>query len=227
MNEEEFKKSVAAIDHRAEDRDVFESLQEIIARPFEYERVDETYAVSVGNEKHTIPLTGTRHDKYVIISSLAEIFKDECVFYLSDNSIEDDTHYIKVFENPESRQEIELFEYAFIPMKLGYDYFNGIDVPYLGHVDNNPDFEWEANQLNEGLHVIRPALVKEKLKELKLGKPQPKIESYLSDDPGLGKVGRDLRIKLGTASGKDKFIYYGSRYWWVALILGWLFWWKI
>jgi hypothetical protein len=87
-----------------------------------------------------IPLTGSPHDRYVAISSVAELLKERYRIFLLASSLSDDTHGMLVVSRFDAERWAPRPEHL-VPLDLGYDYFHQIRVPYLGHPDAAPQFK--------------------------------------------------------------------------------------
>ncbi|MBN8445366.1 MAG: hypothetical protein J0M22_07845 [Gammaproteobacteria bacterium] len=132
-----------------------------------------------------LPLTFTRHDRYVALSSLAEVLKDKYSFWLVEGRLGDDTHGLLILSHEVALQlqteHAEWLAATLVPMQLGFDYFNEIKVPYLGHENNNPEFLQQAEAINNSL--------------LQLDK---ELNSFLENDPKFQAGMKQLRQDLGT-----------------------------
>lgn len=171
LDEDEFEDVFIVIDHRDLEEDLIESVSKKIQESLEPYRQGEELWISLAEQKYRIPITLTRHDRYVAISSLAEILVEKYSFWLDKHCLEDDTHYVLVLSKQVSddlmNNYADFLNEKLIELKLGYDYFNGIDIPYYSNESHNPDFQWESEQLDQGLHMLRADLVKQKLQHLK------------------------------------------------------------
>ena len=132
-----------------------------------------------------LPLTFTRHDRYVALSSLAEVLKDKYSFWLVEGRLGDDTHGLLILSHEVALQlqteHAEWLAATLVPMQLGFDYFNEIKVPYLGHENNNPEFLQQAEAINNSL--------------LQLDK---ELNSFLENDSEFQAGMKQLRQDLGT-----------------------------
>jgi hypothetical protein len=88
-----------------------------------------------------IPLTLTRHDRYVAISSLAVLLGEHYRFFIETGSLDSDTHAVFVVQASDAREWGAPPEHL-EPLVLGVDYFSGhplsehaVKIPYLGHVE--------------------------------------------------------------------------------------------
>lgn len=145
----------------------------------------EAHTGSEADKYWLLPLTFTRHDRYVALSSLAEVLKDKYSFWLVEGRLGDDTHGLLILSHEVALQlqteHAEWLAATLVPMQLGFDYFNEIKVPYLGHEDNNPEFVQQAEAINNSL--------------LQLDK---ELNSFLENDPQFQAGMKQLRQDLGT-----------------------------
>jgi hypothetical protein len=125
---------------------------------------DENYELWVQfiSNEHTveqrIPLTQSRHDRYVLLSSLAVILKGQYCIYLASAHLQDDTHGValvkhSVFANakePVRQQFLSEFE----PLEVGKDYFNNQLVPYLGAPNHNPTWQVESETQSQAFEQM-------------------------------------------------------------------------
>jgi hypothetical protein len=105
-----------------------------------------------------IPLTETRHDRYVLLSSLAVILKDHYSIYLSSAHLQDDTHGVVLVKdtvfasaNKTARQQ---FLAQFEPLEVGKDYFSNQLVPYLGAPNHNPTWQVESESQSQAFEQM-------------------------------------------------------------------------
>ena len=85
------------IDHRQEEGSIVAFVSERLA-PADVlaMRYDEALFVTFRGQEHRIPLTFSRHDRYVAVSSLAELLKDDYRFFVLVPSLDSDTHGLLV-----------------------------------------------------------------------------------------------------------------------------------
>ena len=105
--------------------------------------------------RFAIPLTHTGSDRYVMISSMAEILKDSYVFWLDRESAEGaDTHGFLLLTHAQSeelrRVHADWAAEHLLAFEPGFDHFHGIKVPFLHHPDHNPDFIAQRQAMDEG-----------------------------------------------------------------------------
>lgn len=105
-----------------------------------------------------IPLTQTRHDRYVLLSSLAVMLKGVYSIYLSTEHLQSDTHGIALVKDTvfaaATAQEQQAFLEQFESMELGKDYFHGQLVPYLGAPNPNPNWELESETQSKAFESV-------------------------------------------------------------------------
>jgi hypothetical protein len=117
-----------------------------------------------GTEFH-IPLTDSRHDRYITISSLAKIMEKDYVFWLEQESLGGETHGLLVLRYHDLAQlDVEIqtdFMDRFVCLEIGYDYFSGLRIPYTQNVNNNPMFKQEYEQFKVTQAQFLDSLVKD------------------------------------------------------------------
>ena len=132
------------IDHREEEESIVFSVSDRLAPADALDtRCDETLFVTFRGQEHRIPLTISPHDRYVAVSSLAELLKDDYRFFVLVPSLNSDTHGLLVVPKSVAEAWNPLPEHL-TPLELGFDYFGQIKVPYLYHEDGAPDFARES-----------------------------------------------------------------------------------
>jgi hypothetical protein len=117
---------------------------------------EQLYATYRGQE-HRIPLTLRWYDQYVVISSLAELLKDDYRFFVLAPSLASDTHALLVAPIADALSWVPLPEHL-MPLEFGFDYFGKIRVPYLNHEDSAPDFARESGAQNEMQDALQQVL---------------------------------------------------------------------
>ena len=138
------------VDHREAEDDIVAAVAEVLEAGDKLyaEWRDDVLVAVYQRQAHEIPLTLSPHDRYVAISSLAELLKAGYRFWIRRDSLDGDTHGLLVASRSAlaalTSAEREALEAAFQPLELGHDYFHGLRVPYLGHLDNNPDLARES-----------------------------------------------------------------------------------
>lgn len=152
---EDLDAAFAWIDWRSSDQEVVAAFGDQLANEWTlgFKADDENAVLTVQGDGHVIPLTGSDSDRYVVLSSLAEIFKETHVVWLHKGSIENDTHGILVLTKDQS-DELESRHAAWVeqhllPIRKGFDEFNGFDIPYYGHEDNAPGFGKERQTADQ------------------------------------------------------------------------------
>jgi len=137
------------IDHREEESSIVEYVSERLA-PDDALAVgedDEHMMVRYRDQDYLIPLQYSRHDRYIMISSLAELLGERYAFFVLEPSLGDDTHGLLVVKKS------DLEGWPAVPahlgaLRLGYDYFNDIQVPYLHHENHAPDFAADRSKVD-------------------------------------------------------------------------------
>ncbi len=162
LDEEDFEELFAVIDHRSDEEEVVDAISDQLDESIDCFWEGEELRVKLNGEEFKLPLTLTKHDRYVAISSLAELLREKYTFWLATEHLEDDTHYLLVLSNQVSdelkNKYTDFLDTKLTQLRLGFDYFNDIKVPYLGHENNNPNFEKEANEQNEALIAFKEEL---------------------------------------------------------------------
>jgi len=201
LNEEDFDDALLWVDHRSQEDEIIFEVADYLNEPLFTEWHEDKlwlcYATaeadSDGNpaanaepdRKWLLPLTFTRHDRYVALSSLAEVLKDKYSFWLVEGRLGDDTHGLLILSHAVALQlqteHTDWLAETLVPMQLGFDYFNEIKVPYLGHEDNNPEFLQQAEAINNSLL-----------------QQDNELNSFLQNDPEFQAGMKQLRQDLGT-----------------------------
>jgi len=122
------------IDHREEDSSIVTYISSLLEPDdiLAVNEADEEFFVKHRGIDYTIPLQCSMHDRYITLSSLAEILSDRYNFYLLSPSLESDTHAVTVVTKSVAEKWGKLPDHL-QQLDLGYDYFNGIRIPYLNH----------------------------------------------------------------------------------------------
>jgi hypothetical protein len=211
LNEDDFDDALLWVDHRSQEDEIIFEVADYLNEPLFAEWHEDKlwlcYASAEGiadvsteanlaanseadvsaepNRQWLVPLTFTRHDRYVALSSLAEVLKDKYSFWLVEGRLGDDTHGLLILSHAVASQlqteHADWLSATLVPMQLGFDYFNEIKVPYLGHEDNNPEFLQQAEAINNSL--------------LQLDK---ELNSFLQNDPEFQAGMKQLRQDIGT-----------------------------
>jgi hypothetical protein len=201
LNEEDFDDALLWVDHRSQEDEIIFEVADYLNEPLFAEWHEDKLWLCYANaeadagvnstanvepdRKWQLPLTFTRHDRYVALSSLAEILKDKYSFWLVEGRLGDDTHGLLILSHAVASQlqteHADWLAETLVPMQLGFDYFNEIKVPYLGHEDNNPDFLQQAESINNS--------------QLQLDK---ELNSFLENDPEFQAGMTQLRQDIGT-----------------------------
>ena len=143
----------AWIDWRSGEEEIVEAVCDLLQNGEELTANwnDDRLVVNYNGAPVEVPLTMTRHDRYVTISSLAHLLRAEYDFWLLKYHLEDDTHAILITTKTETQQleaHRELVSELLEQLRFGYDYFNKIEVPYLDHHDNNPNFKAQSEEID-------------------------------------------------------------------------------
>ena len=150
----EFDAAFGWVDWHSSEQEVVEAFESQLGDGWalQLKADDERSVLSVQGADHTVPLTGTGSDRYVMLSSLAEIFKETHVVWLHKGRIEDDTHGVLVLTKEQS--DALMAHHAawvakhLLPLEKGVDEFRGIAIPYYGHEDNAPGFEEDCRAMD-------------------------------------------------------------------------------
>lgn len=149
-----------AIDWREEEFSIVEAVAEKIQATdkLSAEFTEEKIWITLNGEKILLPLTLTPHDRYVAISSLAYLLRDRYVFWQLVYRLEDDTHEL-LLTTLDQAAYLEEHHSDIVPstlarLRLGHDYFHGIDVPYIENEDHNPSFDRDSQQVAENRRVL-------------------------------------------------------------------------
>ena len=114
---------------------------------------DDTILLGFQGQEFAVPLQFTPHDRYIMISSLAHLLREHYRFFLLESRLEDDTHYVLVADEASVNAWGALPGHL-VPLELGYDYFHGIHVPYLGGEDSAPDFEQDRQNVRDASEAM-------------------------------------------------------------------------
>jgi hypothetical protein len=105
-----------------------------------------------------IPLTESRHDRYVLLSSLAVLLQGHYSIFLLSAHLQDDTHGIALVKDTvfaaASDSVRQRFLGEFEALEKGKDYFSNQLVPYLGAPDHNPDWQLESETQNKAFEQM-------------------------------------------------------------------------
>jgi hypothetical protein len=145
MHEDDFGELWGVIDHACED----DFVVTIIAVQVEPERTlevlrewderadgDVGMTIALDDATHRIPLTVSRHDRYVVLSSLAWLLRDTHTMFIGRDSLGGDTNKILTLPNAVVA-DLRAHHAAWLDDKLqvlepGFDHFNNLAVPHLG-----------------------------------------------------------------------------------------------
>jgi hypothetical protein len=143
------------IDHREEEDSIVEYVSARLAPAdaLEVEWDDEQMSVRHRGRSHPIPLQFSPHDRYIMISSLAELLREDYRFFLLEPSLGDDTHALLVVSGADARGWDEVPEHL-AALELGHDYFHDIAVPYLNHEASAPEFANDRERVDSGKQLM-------------------------------------------------------------------------
>lgn len=132
-------------DHREEEVSIIEYVSKRLApdHALTLRGDDLELFVTYRGHEHKIPLTISPHDRYVAVSSLAELLKDDYRFFILVPSLDSDTHAVLIAPALQAAGWDPLPEHL-EPLRLGFDYFSGIKIPYLNHEEAAADFAVES-----------------------------------------------------------------------------------
>lgn len=138
------------IDHREEETFIASAISDRLAPEHALEVIEEDDSVSLAyqGQSYTVPLHYSPHDRYIMIASLAHLLREHYRFFLLKPSLDSDTHGLLVAGVGEVNGWPELPDYL-VPLDIGYDYFHGIRVPYLGAEDSAPRFAQDRQQVED------------------------------------------------------------------------------
>lgn len=178
--------AIVWIDHDAEEEAIVEAISvrlapaDALGAGFDE---TETFCVEWRGAPHPIPLSFSPHDRYILISSLAAMLRERYRFYLLTDTLSEASHGLIVLPAGDTAPE------GAAPLELGVDYFEpGMRLPYLGRLDNNPDFARAREQYAQERQAAGAEL-----------------QHWLETDPGMQRIVGDLRADIGRG---------GRRHWW-------------
>ena len=146
-SEEERKNVLLWIDHREFDDSIVSLVATAVGKDQSLlpEWRNDKLWISYEGEEFRVPLTESKHDRYVTIGSIAKILEDDYEFWVETESLGGDTHGLLVLSHGQlvqlSDEDKTRFNQLFTPLELGMDYFSGLKIPHIGNVNNNPNFE--------------------------------------------------------------------------------------
>lgn len=155
LTREDFDAAFGWVDWRSSEQEVVETFENQLGDGWDLNlNMDNgDTMLSVQGVEYIIPLTDTGSDRYVMLSSLAEIFKETHVIWLHKKGMEDDTHGILALAKGQSDELTKhhgnwVTEHL-LPLRKGVDEFDGIAIPYYGAEDNAPNFERERSAIDQ------------------------------------------------------------------------------
>lgn len=209
LDEESLGSRIVWIDHRACEDEIVDAVAAQVDEPLGAEWVDDALWVHWDGERRRLPLTGTPHDRYVALGSLAAWLGGRYRFWLAEEHLQDDTHGLLVTRaggEADHLATVEAGGRVFVPLRPGHDYFHGIDVPCLGTDARGPDF---------ARHAAKPAAARRE--------SQRDLIAMLADDPGFRSKMTELRREVG-AEGARPYLRPALRYGVPVLVAAWLAW---
>jgi hypothetical protein len=163
LDEEQRSEHFIWIDWRSFEVEVVEGAIQVLGEDgsLGFEEEDDEITVLYNGRRFEIPLTHTGSDRYVMISSMAEILKDKYVFWLDRGSAEGaDTHGLLLLTHAQSeelcRDHADWAAEHLLAFEPGFDHFSGLKVPFLHHPDHNPDFVSQRHALERRDKVLVP-----------------------------------------------------------------------
>jgi hypothetical protein len=199
------------IDHREEEGSIVAFVSERLAPADALAiRYDRTLFVTFRGQEYRIPHTFSRHDRYVVVSSLAELLKDDYRFFVLVPSLDSDAHGLLVVPRSVAEGWDPLPDHLTV-LQLGFDYFGQIKVPYLNHEGSAPEFARESGLQREAsgayAQFLEAAFIKRTVDtgtaaafaKLVMSDPKAKEEFGLSVDATEAEVTAKIQAELNTA----------------------------
>lgn len=204
-----YQKEILWIDHRSEEEEIVECVSSRISDSLSAYWEDDELWLNIESQKIKLPLTFSKHDRFITISSLAELLKQKYTFWLVKDHIEDDTIGLLVLANDISKTlKSKYFDWTnenLVELDPGYDYFNKIEVPYVGNLENNLNLE------------------KTESVEVKPGSGISSFIDYIHSKYhlfGYWKSMTKLKMLSGSATIWDRILLNLVMYWWLFPGLG-------
>ncbi len=182
---EDFADQFGWVDWRQDDAAVIEMFRSQLGDSASIEYVEERGDITVQyrGRSYSIPLTHTGCDRYVVLSSLAELLRETHDVWLHKASMEDDTHGVLVLSRSFSRELAEKHaswvKESLQPLRRGIDEFTGLKIPYIGHERRKTEFEKEYRAL-EAARTEREAEVRKLALESTAAVRKYKLKQYVS-----------------------------------------------
>lgn len=192
------------IDHREEDASIATYVSERLDPAHALDVVeedDEAVSVTFQGARHRIPLQVSRHDRYIMVASLAELLRGHYGFFLLEPSLGSDTHGLLVVPQSTADGWGGIPDHL-VPLDRGYDYFNRIRVPYLGHEDSAPDFAADRERVSatqDAMSGLLEAMFSGKMTD----EAAARIAAFSTTDPEL-KALREGRSQAEIAAELQK-----------------------
>jgi hypothetical protein len=143
------------VDHREAETSIVEYVSERLSPEDALNAKDEADGISVlyRGQTYVIPLQMSTHDRYIMISSLAELLRERYQFFVLQPSLDGDTHGLLVATHGDVRNWGEAPSHL-TALDLGYDYFNDIRVPYLNHEASAPEFAVQRERVGAAKNAM-------------------------------------------------------------------------
>jgi hypothetical protein len=152
IRNDDYQELLVVVDHREDEGVIVEEISHHLDEAhvlLPIPKGDELW-VEYRGVVHHIPLTQTRLDRYVTISSVASIIGSDYAVLIEAETTGDDTHGLLVVRNSVLAMlepgERGVLDGRFSALEVGTDYFSGIRIPYAGNEANNPDWAAELEQ---------------------------------------------------------------------------------
>ncbi len=181
----------------------------LISNKLTAEWVVDKLQVRWNDEEHILPLSSDNHNSYITLSSLACLLRESHDFWLLKHLMGDnDRHAILVTTKAQSDELTANYPGPasrwFVPLKLGHDYFCGIDVPYLDHEDHNPLFDTQREAVAPIVRQIREQFAK---RDAELSAEHRESEAWQNELRGVGstsKLNVSKIMQMSTDAGKKR-----------------------
>jgi hypothetical protein len=215
------------IDHREDDAAIVELISARLA-PEDALSVDESedrMSVRHRGQEHVIPLQYIPQDRYTVISSLAELLRGNYAFFLLRPSLVTDTHGLFVVPLNNAAGWGQLPDHL-TPLKLGYDYFHDVDLPYVHQEQSTRDALTGLVQVvisgrtdvDLASELARLARTDQQLREDARGKSEAgllaEIKESLDESFASSEFLQDKRELDQTMSRLQELVRHGKTPWW-------------
>jgi hypothetical protein len=162
---EQLESECAIVDHRSGDDEIVQSIAEFINPDngiLNWQKETDAYFLVWHGVKHCVPLTLTRHDRYVTISSIAHVISDMYDLWLLKARLNDDTHSVLLLPIADSAKleatAPQWTKDTLEKLDIGYDYFNKIRIPYTDNENHNPNFREDAANVEAEMREMIEAM---------------------------------------------------------------------